>query len=128
FRESSNMEAAYGLAINITMLMTTVMFAFYLRYIKKQAFLNVAIFFTIYFAIESAFLIANMDKFSHGGFLTLIISGAVMAVMYIWFRARKIKNRLTEYVKLDDYFPILQELSNDLTVPKYATHLVYLTG
>jgi KUP system potassium uptake protein len=122
------MEAAYGLAINLTMLMTTVMFCFYLRYIKKQSFLWVAIFFTVYFSIESAFLIANLDKFVHGGYITVIISGGVMAVMYIWYRARKIKNRLTEYVKLEDYYPILKELSHDLTVPKYATHLVYLTG
>jgi KUP system potassium uptake protein len=110
------------------MLMTTVMFSFYLLYIQKQPFVLVVLFFLIYLMVESAFLVANLSKFMEGGFITLIISGAVMIVMYIWYRARKIKNRLTEYVKLDEYFPLLQELSNDMTVPKYATHLVYLTG
>ena len=128
FKESSHMEAAYGLAINLTMITTTIMFSYFLLYIKKHPFIWVALFFILYFAIESAFLIANLSKFMQGGFITIVISGAVIAVMYIWFRARKIKNRLTEYVKMDDYYPLLQELSNDMTIPKYATHLVYLTG
>lgn len=128
FKDAEEMEAAYGLAINLTMLMTTVMFSFYLFYIKKVPFLWVFFFFVIYLALEGAFLIANLSKFMHGGFITVLISGGVGFVMYAWFRARKIKNRLTEYVKVDEYFPLIQELSNDLSVPKYATHLVYLTG
>lgn len=128
FKESSEMEAAYGLAINLTMLMTTVMFSFYLFYIKKIHFLWVALFFMLYMAVESSFLIANLSKFMHGGHITVMISGAVAFIMYAWFKARKIKNRLTEFVKLEDYFPLIQELSNDMSVPKYATHLVYLTG
>jgi KUP system potassium uptake protein len=128
FEDSHEMEAAYGMAINLTMLMTTVMLSFYLLYIKKIPFVWVALFFMIYFAIEACFLIANMSKFMHGGYITVLISGGVGFVMYAWFRARKIKNRLTEFVKLDDYFPLIQELSNDMSIPKYATHLVYLTG
>jgi KUP system potassium uptake protein len=58
----------------------------------------------------------------------VLISGGIAVIMWIWYEARKIKNRLTEYVKLDDYYPLLTELSNDMSVPKYATHLVYLTG
>jgi KUP system potassium uptake protein len=128
FRESSAMEAAYGLAINLTMLMTTIMFAFYLLYIKKRPFAGVFIFFVLYSLVETAFLVANLDKFVHGGYITVVISTAVIAVMYIWYKARKIKNRLTEFVQIADYFPLIQELSNDMSVPKYATHLVYLTG
>ena len=48
--------------------------------------------------------------------------------MYIWYRARKIKNRYVEFVRLEEYIPKLEELSNDSSVPKYATHLVYLTS
>jgi KUP system potassium uptake protein len=69
-----------------------------------------------------------MEKFPHGGYVTLIIGGALFLVMYIWYRARKIKNRYVEFVRLDHYIPKIQELSNDRTVPKYATHLVYLTS
>ena len=128
FENAEEMEAAYGLAINLTMLMTTVMFSFYLFYIKKVPFLWVFFFFTLYMFVEGSFLIANLSKFMHGGFITVLISGGVGFVMYAWFRARKIKNRLTEYVKVDEYFPLIQELSTDFSVPKYATHLVYLTG
>jgi KUP system potassium uptake protein len=128
FRESSNMEAAYGLAINLTMLVTTIMLSFYLYYIKKIPFIWVFLFFFMYAFIESSFLVANLSKFMHGGYMTVLISGGIAMIMWIWYEARKIKNRLTEYVKLDDYNPLLTELSNDMSVPKYATHLVYLTG
>jgi KUP system potassium uptake protein len=73
-------------------------------------------------------LTANLDKFPHGGFVTLIVGGGLFVVMYTWFRARKIKNRYVEFVRLDQYLPTIQELSNDMSIPKYATHLVYLTS
>jgi KUP system potassium uptake protein len=82
----------------------------------------------VYLALENAFLFANLDKFPHGGYVTLIIGGGLLAVMYIWYRSRKIKNRYVEFVRLEQYIPQIQELSNDRTVPKYATHLVYLTS
>jgi KUP system potassium uptake protein len=69
-----------------------------------------------------------MPKFPHGGYATLIIAGLMFGVMYVWFRARKIKNRYVEFVKMEDYIHQLQELSNDMSIPKYATHLVYLTS
>lgn len=128
FRESSHMEAAYGLAINVGMLMTTIMLAFYLLYIKKRTFLVVFFFFIAYMFIESSFLIANLAKFTKGGYITVLIMATVMVVMFVWYKARKIKNRLTEYVPVQEYFPLIKELSNDMSVPKYATHLVYLTG
>jgi KUP system potassium uptake protein len=86
------------------------------------------LFLAVFLTIEMAFLIANLEKFPHGGYVTLIVGGGLFAVMYVWFRARKIKNRYVEFVKLEDYVPKLEELSNDITVPKYATHLVYLTS
>jgi len=69
-----------------------------------------------------------MEKFPHGGYVTLFVGGLLFFVMYDWYRARKIKNRYVEFVRLDNYIPKIQELSNDRTVPKYATHLVYLTS
>lgn len=128
FRESSEMEAAYGLAISITMLMTTLLLCYYLYSIKRVSIVWVMVCFILYLAIETSFLIANLKKFLHGGYVTLFIGGAIMIVMWIWFASRKIKNRLTEFVMLEDYHAILKELSHDLSIPKYATHLVYLTS
>lgn len=127
FKESSKMEAAYGLAITLCMLATTILFANYLISKRvKSGFIY--LFLIVYLIIELAFLIANLDKFSHGGYVTLIVGGALFAVMYIWYRARKVKNRYVEFVKLEDYIPKLEELSNDSSVPKYATHLVYMSS
>jgi KUP system potassium uptake protein len=78
--------------------------------------------------IEGAFLVANLEKFPHGGYIALIVGGVLFAIMFVWFRARRIKNRYVEFVRIDDYLPKIQELSNDRSVPKYATHLVYLTS
>jgi KUP system potassium uptake protein len=128
FKESSNMEAAYGLAISLTMMMTTILLCFYLHFVRKVKLVYVYLLFLGYFIIEGAFLIANLRKFHEGGYITLIISSVLICVMYVWHQARKIKNRLTEYVKIDEYMPLLQELSNDMSIPKYSTHLVYMTG
>jgi KUP system potassium uptake protein len=69
-----------------------------------------------------------MQKFTHGGYITMLVGGIMFSVMYVWFRSRRIKNRYVEFVRLEHYIPQIQELSNDKTVPKYATHLVYLTS
>lgn len=127
FQKSSNMEAAYGLAITLCMLMTSTLFANFLvsrRVLPAWIYL----YLIVYIGIESAFLIANLEKFKHGGFVTLIVGGILFVVMYVWFRARKIKNRYVEFVQMDDYISMIQELSNDKTVTKYATHLVYMTS
>lgn len=127
FKESEKMEAAYGLAITITMLMTSLLLANYLRAQKINSYL---VFGTlaIYLCIEGSFLTANLVKFMHGGWVTLVISSLFIFIMWIWFKGRKIKNRLTEFVQLKKYIPILAQLSNDQSVAKFATHLVYLTS
>lgn len=127
FQSSSNMGAAYGLAITLCMMSTSILLVNYFivnRVVPALVFL----YLFVYLAIETAFLIANLEKFSHGGYVTLIIGGGLFAVMYFWFKARKIKNRYVEFVRLEHYIPMLQELSNDKTVSKFATHLVYLTS
>lgn len=127
FRESSRMEAAYGLAIVVTMLSTTILYSNFLV-LKRTASVWIYIFLVFYLIYESAFLIALMEKFVHGGYVTLLVGGALFAVMYVWYRSRKIKNRYVEFVRLENYIPMIQELSNDKTIPKYATHLVYMTS
>ncbi|MEO8820167.1 MAG: KUP/HAK/KT family potassium transporter [Ginsengibacter sp.] len=127
FQTSSNMEAAYGLAITLCMLATSMLFANYLIS-KRTPKILVYLYLGVYLTIEMSFLIANLEKFPHGGYVTLIIGGGLFTIMYVWFRARKIKNRYVEFVRLDQYLPMIQELSNDMSIAKYATHLVYLTS
>jgi KUP system potassium uptake protein len=127
FRKSSNMEAAYGLAIIVTMLMTTILFSNYLV-LQRIKSTWIYVFLGFYLIVETGYLVALMVKFTHGGYITLIIGLLMFLVMYIWYRARKIKNRYVEFVRMEHYVPKIQELSNDKSVPKYATHLVYLTS
>ena len=127
FRSSSHMEAAYGLAITLCMLATSILFANYL--ISRRARSGfIYLYLTVYLIIEFSFLFANLEKFPHGGFVTLIVGGALSMIMYVWFRSRKIKNRYVEFVRMENYLPQIQELSNDRTVPKFTTHLMYMTS
>ena len=127
FKESSRMEAAYGLAIIVTMITTTILFSNYLVAKRIKAGL-IYVFLGLFLTIEFSYLAALLVKFTHGGYITLLVGGLMFFVMYVWFRSRRIKNRYVEFVRLEHYVPQIQELSNDKTVPKYATHLVYLTS
>jgi KUP system potassium uptake protein len=127
FQKSDKMEGAYGLAINLTFLMTTVLVAVYMLRKKVPKYL-IVIFCSLYAIIEFSFLIGNLHKFVEGGYLTLMISCALLSVMWTWYNSRKIKNRFVKYVEIEDYYSILNELSNDESVPKYSSQLVYLTS
>ena len=127
FRKSTNMEAAYGLAITLCMMMTSILFARYL-FIRRVSFFWIGTYLAVFLTIEISFLVANLEKFPHGGYVALIAAGLLFLVMYVWFKSRRIKNRYVEFVRMEDYVSIIQELSNDRTIPKYATHLVYLTS
>ena len=129
FGSSAAMEGAYGLSITITMIMTSLLLSFYLFTLRVPR-IWIALYLVLYLSIEISFLIANLSKFPppHNGFVTVFLAGAIFSIMFMWFRARKIKNRYVEFVRLEDYVPIIQELSNDRTIPKYATHLVYMTS
>ena len=127
FQKSSNMGAAYGLAITMCMISTSILFANFLVS-RRASSAWIYLYLIVYLTIESAFLVANLEKFLHGGYVTLIVGGGLFAVMYVWFRSRKIKNRYVEFVRMEHYIPMIQELSNDKTIPKYSTHLVYMTS
>ncbi|MBP7555828.1 MAG: KUP/HAK/KT family potassium transporter [Chitinophagaceae bacterium] len=127
FQKSSNMEAAYGLAIVMTMLTTTILFANYMV-LQRVRSIWIYVFLIGYFVVEIGYCVALMDKFVHGGYISLLVGGLMFMVMYVWYRARKIKNRYVEFVRMEHYIPKIQELSNDKAVPKYATHLIYLTS
>jgi KUP system potassium uptake protein len=127
FQKASNMEAAYGLAITLCMIATSILFANFLV-LRRTKSIFVYLYLAVYLTIELSFLYANLEKFPHGGYVALFAGGALFLIMYDWFKARKIKNRYVEFVRLEHYIPKIQELSNDRTVSKYATHLVYLTS
>ena len=127
FRESGNMEAAYGLAIVLCMIMTTILLNYYLI-MKRISWVIIGAIITLYLGIEISFLIANLDKFPHGGYVTLIIACALIGIMTVWFLAKKISKTYTKIVKIDNYKKVLAELSVDLSIPKYATHLIYMTN
>jgi KUP system potassium uptake protein len=127
FKESSNMGAAYGLAITLTMLMTTILMSYYL-YIKKFQAWGIVAFLTVYLTIEGSFLVANLLKFANGGWVSILIASSIVVVMYIWLQAFQIKLRLTEYVRIDQYVQAFKELSRDISIPKYATHLIFMSN
>ena len=127
FQESSKMEAAYGLAVTLTMLMTTMLLSVWLS-LKRIPLILIILLLVIFLSIESAFLIANLLKLMHGGWVTLLIGSVLIAIMWIWHQGKKLKNAYTERVSLTPYIQILKELSNDLSVSKYSTHLIYLVA
>jgi KUP system potassium uptake protein len=127
FERSENMEAAYGLSITLAMLMTTILVAVYL---KKRKYPNyiIVVFLIIYGSIELLFFSGNVLKFMHGGWFTVLIGTILFTVMWAWYNARKIKNRYLKFIEIEKYYDIITALSNDETVPKYASQLVYLTS
>ncbi|QHL86521.1 potassium transporter Kup [Nibribacter ruber] len=127
FKESANMEAAYGMAITITMLMTTTLLSYYL-FTKRVAKIWVLAFLVLYLAIEGSFFVANLVKFKDGGWFSLTIAILVITLMYIWRKAFYIKKRLTEYVPIKDYLEQLRNLRDDTSIPKYTTHLVFMSS
>ncbi len=127
FRESKNMEAAFGLSVGLTMLMTTLLLAMYL-YTRHVARIWVFGLLAVYLTIEGAFLVANLRKFIHGGWVTLLLGIILISIMLVWREGSAIKRRLTVFADLLAHLPILKALSNDEAVPKTATNLVYLTA
>ncbi|MBG0860893.1 MAG: KUP/HAK/KT family potassium transporter [Bacteroidales bacterium] len=125
FRESSNMEAAYGLSITLTMIMTTLLLSFYL-YQKGTDYRLILLLLVVYLTIEGSFLVANLHKFINGGWFTLLLASLFFLIMFGWYFGRKLKNRYVTFVNLDKYVELFKLLADDKSVPKYATNLVYI--
>lgn len=126
FKESGHMEAAYGFSITITMMMTTVLLSYFIYYKLKWNKIYVILFLTVFGAIEIAFFIANVAKIKER-WMFLFFELFIFMVMYVWYYARKINNRFTKFVELGKYSHQLTELSEDDAIPKFATHLIYLS-
>ena len=128
FKESSGMENAYGLSIILAMMMDTLLFSF-LMYRRRRPLYLILFFLILFIGLEGSFLIANLHKLLHGGWVTLLtITLPAMEYVQLVPCKEKIRNKLVEFIKLNDYLRILTELSKDTSIPKYATHLVYMTS
>ncbi len=126
FKDSSHMEAAYGLSITITMLMTTLLLLHYMHD-KKVPMPLIILFAIIFFAIEGSFFIANLFKFMDGGALTVALASIFVFMMYVWYNGRKIKNKYIRFLEIKDYTQLITDIKNDTSIPKYATNLVFLS-
>lgn len=126
FRTSSNMEAAYGFSITVAMMMTTILLNYYLLFRLKWNRWVVAILIGLFAVIEISFFIANVAKIKER-WMFLFFELFIFIVMYIWYYARKINNRLVKFVDLGKFTSRIKELSQDDGIPKFSTHLIYLT-
>ena len=126
FRTSSAMTAAYGFSITIAMLSTTILMSYFMRYVKHWPLWVVVAILAVFLTVEGCFFVANAVKILKRLFF-LVFEFGLIFTMYIWFRARKINNRFLHFVDLKDQLPILNAISNDASIPKYSTHLIYLT-
>lgn len=127
FEKSENMEAAYGLSIVLAMISTSMLLIFYMARKHWNPIMRYALI-AGFFIIEGGFAVAQIEKFPHGGYITLIIALFLIAIMYVIFKSKIIRTSYLEFVKIKNYLPVLQKLSADEQIPTYATHLVYLTS
>lgn len=126
FQESANMAAAYGFSITIAMMMTSILLTYYLISIRKFPPVFAATILIVFFSVELSFLVANSPKLLNRLGI-LVFEWSLIFMMWIWFNGRKLKNRYTEFVPFKEHLPVLKDLSQDQSIPRFASNLVYLT-
>jgi KUP system potassium uptake protein len=126
FQTSEKMTAAYGFSITIAMLMTTVLMYYFMRYVKHWPLWLVVIIVAVFVTVESAFFVTNAVKIVKRLFF-LVFEVGLIFTMYVWYRARKITNKFLNFVNMKEYLPLLDDLSKDTTIAKFATHAIFLT-
>ena len=127
FEKSAKMEAAYGLAVTVTMLMSTLLMSAFL-YFKRYPMWLIILITGLFLTIEISFFIANLVKFHEGGWISIVSGAIVSSVMGLWFFGKRIKNRLTEFEPLPPHIEHIRDLSTNNRISKYATNLVFLTA
>jgi len=125
FRSGHKIEAAYGLAITVTMLLTTVLLSVYLRKIKGRKALS-WIVLAVFGLIESVFFISSLGKFLDGGYFTALLTLVILLLMIVWYRGTRIEQKYRNYLKISDYVDVLGVLKDDEDVYTMTQNLVYL--
>lgn len=125
FRSGARMESAYGLAITVTMLMTTVLISVYLNKVKQQKLLSIGVLI-IFGMIEAVFFASSLTKFTHGGYVTVILTCVLLALMYVWHHGTKLERKFYHHLNMLDYIDELDKLRRDTELPLYCHNLVYL--
>ncbi len=128
FQTSLAMEAVYGMALNFTMLSTTLLLIFFLRKKLHWDWIRVGSITALFLAIEISFLAANVHKLAHGAGFTMALMVFFILVMVIHYLAKHVLLRKKKFVDIHQYEDIITDVSNDLAIPKYATNIVYLTS
>lgn len=126
FRTSAHMEAAYGLAITLTMLMTSLLLFVYLVREKGRK-LSALVFLLLFGGLEGCFFISSLSKFSKGGYVALIMSLLLYGIMLIWYKGTAVEVSQAVYMNIRQYIEQLRRLRADEHVPVLTDNLVYLT-
>ncbi|RAW02155.1 KUP/HAK/KT family potassium transporter [Pseudochryseolinea flava] len=126
FKNSTHMEAAYGFSITVAMMMTTILLCYFMIYRLKWNVVWVILFALVFGIIELSFFVTNVVKIKER-WMFLFFEVIIFAVMYVWYYARKINNRFVKFVALGKYASLIRDLSNDDSIPKFSTHLIFLT-
>lgn len=127
FRSSARMESAYGLAITVTMLMTTLLLSVYLSYVRKKKALA-GVVLVVFGAIEMVFFLSSLGKFAHGGYVAVILALLLLSVMIVWYRGTKLENKYCVRLNLRDYIKNIGDLRADESIPMLADNLVFFDG
>ena len=125
FRSGTRMESAYGLAITVTMLMTTLLISVYLRKLRGQGILSWVVLI-VFGSIETVFFVSSLGKFFHGGYVTVILTLLLLSLELVWYRGTTLEQKYKTVLNIKDYIPLLKELRSDDSIPYLADNLVYL--
>ncbi|KAB7786804.1 KUP/HAK/KT family potassium transporter [Bifidobacterium cebidarum] len=126
FKDSEHISAAYGLALTITMITTTVLLAVYIWHDGHR--LGAVVFTVVFLAIQIMFFIASMAKFLHGGWFTMLLTLGILFVMYTWNEGTKLERAQRRHMRPADFLPALDKLHGDFRIPYFADNIVYLTS
>lgn len=120
------MEAAYGLAITLTMLMTTLLLFIYLNKIRRKYWLS-WLFLVFFGGLEGTFFLSSLSKFQRGGYVALFIAAVLFGIMVVWYRGTAIENSQAVYLKVRDFVGQMGRLKEDTGIPIQTDNLVYIT-
>ena len=126
FRDSEHISAAYGLALTVTMITTTILLAVYIWHDGKRV--GAVVFTVVFLAIQFLFFFASMAKFLHGGWFTMLLTLAILLIMYTWNEGTKLERAQRRHMQPADCVPVLKQLHEDDSIPYFTDNIVYLTS